>query len=186
MHHGICENGESGLNPGGYLYFRLDINLVKGLSKHTLNTYFSGMKIDPKDMFLHAFLLICPSCPFQNLSLWRKTYPLFPILHIFAPRNNVGVHIAYSWKTSLITWFFFLRGWYPTLNTSALTPPRLDFSPCIPMAAAIWMVTHVGKFMCLWNTLAKMKEQCMSWYPRGGLLNDPYRHNNNNNNNVFL
>ena len=33
---------------GGHLYFRLDIILVKGLSKHTLNTYFSGMKIDPK------------------------------------------------------------------------------------------------------------------------------------------
>ena len=28
---------------GGHLYFNLDIILVKGLSKHTLNTYFSGM-----------------------------------------------------------------------------------------------------------------------------------------------
>ena len=40
---------------GGDLYFRLDIILVKGLSKHTLKTYFSGMKIDPKYAFLHAF-----------------------------------------------------------------------------------------------------------------------------------
>ena len=39
---------------GGHLYFRLDIIRVKGLSKHTLNTYFSGMKIDPKYAFLHA------------------------------------------------------------------------------------------------------------------------------------
>ena len=63
--------------PGGHLYFRLDIILVKRLSKHTLNTYFSGMKIDPKKI-LHAFFLICVSCPFQNLSIWPKTYPFFP------------------------------------------------------------------------------------------------------------
>ena len=60
---------------GGHLYFRLDIIRVKGLSKHTLNTYFSGMKIDPKYAFLHAFFLIWASCPFQNLSIWQKTYP---------------------------------------------------------------------------------------------------------------
>ena len=32
---------------GGHLYVRLDIIFVKGLLKHTLNMYFSGMKIDP-------------------------------------------------------------------------------------------------------------------------------------------
>ena len=62
---------------GSQLYFRLDIILVKGLSKHTLNTYFSGMKIDPKYAFLHAFFLICVSRPFQNLSIRPKTYPFF-------------------------------------------------------------------------------------------------------------
>ena len=41
--------------PGGHLYFRLDIILVKRLSKHTLNTYFSGMKIDPKSAFCMRF-----------------------------------------------------------------------------------------------------------------------------------
>ena len=40
-----------------------------GSSMDTIITYFSGMKIDPKYAFLHAFFLICPSCPFQNLSL---------------------------------------------------------------------------------------------------------------------
>ena len=66
-----AEHGDScnKLHLGGHLYFRLDIILVKGLSKHTLNTYFSGMKIDPKYMFLYAFFLLCPSCPFQNLSI---------------------------------------------------------------------------------------------------------------------
>ena len=31
---------------GGNWYLKLDTIRVKGLSKHTLNTYFSGMKID--------------------------------------------------------------------------------------------------------------------------------------------
>ena len=41
--------------PGGHLYFKLDIILVKGLSKHTLNTYSSGIKMDPNYAFLHGF-----------------------------------------------------------------------------------------------------------------------------------
>ena len=45
--------------PGeGHLYFRPDIILVKGFSKHTLNTYFPGVKIDPKYALLHVFFLI--------------------------------------------------------------------------------------------------------------------------------
>ena len=93
---------------GGHLYFRLDIILLKGLSKHTLNTYFSGMKIDPKYTFLHAFFSICPSCPFQNLSVWPIAHP-FPILHVFAPLNDVCAYIAWSRKTTLITWISFMR-----------------------------------------------------------------------------
>ena len=57
---------------GGNLYFRLDIILVKGLSKHTLNTYFPGMKIDPKYAFLQAFSLICLSCPVQDFQYDQK------------------------------------------------------------------------------------------------------------------
>ena len=37
--NGFTQTGEFGAG-GGYLYFRLDIILVKGLSKHTLNMYF--------------------------------------------------------------------------------------------------------------------------------------------------
>ena len=66
---------------------------------------------------MHAFFLICPSCPFQNLSIWPKTPPP-PILHVFTPLNDVRAYIAWSWKTTLITWII-LRGWYPTSNTSA-------------------------------------------------------------------
>ena len=108
--------------PGGHLYFRLDIILIKGLSKHTLNTYFSGMKIDPKYAFLQAFFLICLSRPFQNLLIWPKTHHCFSPCNFarFCTLNNVRTYIDWSLKTTLITWFF-LRGWYPTSNTSA--PP---------------------------------------------------------------
>ena len=54
---------------GGIRMARGGIRLVHGLTKSTLITYFSGMKIDPKYAFLYAFFLICPSCPFQNLSI---------------------------------------------------------------------------------------------------------------------
>ena len=61
------------------------IRLVHGLKKIPLITYFSGMKIDPKYAFLHAFFLICLSCSFQNLSIYMtKNTPFFPILHVFA------------------------------------------------------------------------------------------------------
>ena len=38
-------------SQGGHLYFGVDIILVKGLSKHTLNTYFPVGKTDPKYAF---------------------------------------------------------------------------------------------------------------------------------------
>ena len=99
------------------------IRLVHGLTKSTLNTYFSGMKIDPKYAFLHAFFLICLSCPFQNLSIWPKTHFFFPILHVFAPLNDVRAYIAWSWKTTLITWIFG-RAWYP-LDIRVPPPPMI-------------------------------------------------------------
>ena len=85
------------LHSGGHSYFRLDIILVKGLSKCILNTYFSGMKIDLKYAFLHAFFVICVSCPFQNLSIWPKTYLFFPN---FTPLNDIRMYIAWSWKNN--------------------------------------------------------------------------------------
>ena len=54
---------------GGTQMARGGIRLVHGLTKSILIMYFSGMKIDPKYAFLHAFFLICLSCYFQNLSI---------------------------------------------------------------------------------------------------------------------
>ena len=36
-----------------------------------------------------------------------KNIHFFPILHVFAPLNDVRAYIAWSWKTTLITWFFY-------------------------------------------------------------------------------
>ena len=56
-----------------------------------------------------------------------KNTLFFPILQVFAPLNNVRAYIAWSWKTTLITWIFF-RGWYPTSNTSTPPPPPVLWS----------------------------------------------------------
>ena len=108
---------------GGALYFGVDIIHLKGLSKHTLSTYFPGMKIDPNYAFLHAFSLICPSCPFQNWWNWQK-HTLFSNFAWFcAPKQCMHVHRLVQ-KTTLtlnyVIFFFFLRGWYPT---SIQVPP---------------------------------------------------------------
>ena len=105
---------------GGYSNCKGGIRLVHGHTKSTLITYFSGMKTDPKYAFLHAFFLICPSCPFQNLSIMTKNTPFFPILHVFAPLNDVRAYSVWSWKTTLITWIFG-QAWYPPWHSSA--PP---------------------------------------------------------------
>ena len=76
------------LRPGGggsTRIARAGIRLVHGLTKSTLITYFSGMKIDPKYTFLHAFFLICLSYSFLNLSLWPKTHPFFQLCTFLHP-----------------------------------------------------------------------------------------------------
>ena len=57
------------IGGGGTQMARGGIRLIHGLTKSTLITYFSGMKIYPKCQFLHAFFLICLSCSFKNLSI---------------------------------------------------------------------------------------------------------------------
>ena len=71
------------------------IRLVHGHTKGTLITYFSGMKIDPTYAFLHAFFLICLSCPFQTSLCDQKHTLFFPILHFYffcTPEQCMRVH----------------------------------------------------------------------------------------------
>ena len=76
------------------------------------------MKIDPKYAFLHAFFLM--SIPkFVNMT---KNIPFFPILHVFAPLNDVRAYIAWSWKTTLITREFFYAD-YIQLQIQVAPPP---------------------------------------------------------------
>ena len=42
----------TGVQGSGHLYFGVDITLVKGLSKHTLSTYYPSMTIHPNYVFL--------------------------------------------------------------------------------------------------------------------------------------
>ena len=115
------------------------IRLVYGHTKSTLITYFSGMKMDPKYTFLQSVFLICPSCHFQNLSMWPKTHPFFPILHVFAPLNDVRAYIAWSWKTTLITWICG-QAWYPSWHSSAPPPPPRAQLQYVVFTA--WKLTH--------------------------------------------
>ena len=97
------------IRGGGHLYFRLDIIFVKWLTKHSLNMYLSVMKIDSKYAFLHRFL------NFSIMSLichYDQKRTLLPILPFCSPKWYTRVHIAWSWKTTLIT-LLFLRWWYP-------------------------------------------------------------------------
>ena len=77
---------------GGHLYFRLDIIRVKGLSKHTLNTYFAGMKIDPKYAFLHAFFFNLSVMSFPKFVIWPKPYPFFQFARFCTPKRCTRVH----------------------------------------------------------------------------------------------
>ena len=94
---------------GGHLYFRLDIILVEGLSRHTLNMYFSCMKIDPKYAFLHAFFLIFPLRLFQNLSIWSKTQPFSSFTRFCIPEQCTHIHCLVLKKnnTNYVNFFFY-------------------------------------------------------------------------------
>ena len=98
-HHLLSSLNLSG-GGGGTWIAKGGIRLVHGHTKSTLIKYFSGMKIDPKYAFLHAFFLICPSCPFQKFDYMTKNTPFFPILHVFAPLNHVREYSAWSWENN--------------------------------------------------------------------------------------
>ena len=76
---------------GSHLYFRLDIILVKGLSKHILITYFPGMKTNPKYEFMHVFFLIFRHL-FSKIYDHHQKHTLFPLLHIFVPLNYIHAY----------------------------------------------------------------------------------------------
>ena len=105
---------------GGTRMAKGGIRLIHGHTKSTLIMHFSGMKIDPKYAFLHAFFLTCPSCPSQNLSIWPKTHSFSNFARFCTPKRCTHVQCL-VWKTTLITWIFG-RAWYPPWHSSAPPP----------------------------------------------------------------
>ena len=136
---------------GGHLYFRLDIILVKGFSKHTLNTYFSGIKIDPKHAFLHAVFLICVSCPLQNLSMWPK-HTLFSNFARFGTHKQCARVQCLVLKNNPNYVNFFTR---MISNFKYKWTPPAHFSP-------FQLVWHQMK-QCVWVILVQLPCDC-----RGG------------------
>ena len=128
------------------------------------------MKIDPKCACLYAFFLICLSCPFQNLQHDQKTYLFSPDC---APLNDVCTYIAWSWKTTLITWFYFWRGWYPTSNTSG-SPGGSEGTCEISHFPFSYIYTIIGQGFSAnfygglyWKGQRQLKDTCLwaKWTP---------------------
>ena len=77
---------------GGHLYFKLDIIPVKELLKHTLNTYFSDMKTDPKYAFLLAFFSLVRHV-LSKISQYVKKHTYFSNRACFCtPKRCMRVH----------------------------------------------------------------------------------------------
>ena len=98
---------------------------------------------------MHVF-----ACIFLNLSFMSfpkfdymtKNTPFFPILHVFAPLNDVRAYSAWSWKTTLITWIFG-RAWYPPWHSSA-PPPRKTGGKSGNSLKKEWRQCNAGQPFC--------------------------------------
>ena len=93
--------------------------------------------------FCMRFCLICLSCPFQNLSYMSKNIPFIPILHVFAPLNDVRAYIAWSWKNNPNYVNFFTR---MISNFKNKWPPRALCPPDPPVATPLPILTVHTQF----------------------------------------
>ena len=64
------------------------------------------MKIDPKYVFLHAFFFFFVSCPFQNLSIWPKTYPFSNFARFCTPKRCTRVNCLVLKNNPNYVYFF--------------------------------------------------------------------------------
>ena len=80
---------------GGTRMARVGIRLVHGLTKSTLITYFSGMKIDPKYVFLHALIFLnLPVMFFIKFVYMTKNRPFFSNFACFCTPKRC-THVQY-------------------------------------------------------------------------------------------
>ena len=82
---------------------------------------------------------------FPKLVYRTKNTPFFPILHIFAPLNDIRAYSAWSWKTALITWIFG-RAWYPPWHSSAPPPGRPQLPGAMIAACCLTINKHFLEF----------------------------------------
>ena len=122
---------------GGHSNGKRGIRLVHGHTKSTLITYFSGMKIDPKYTFLHAFFLICPSCPFQNFSIWPKN-TFFPnFAHFCTPKRCMCIQCLVLKNNPNYVNFW-----------TSVIPPTFEWPPWV---CAISIQTNGTNVSGIWN-----------------------------------
>ena len=125
----------------------------------------------------HACFLIFLSCPFYNVSIWPKQPLFLPILHVFAPLNDVRAYICcvhcLVQKNNPNYVIFFFRGWYPTSNTSA-PPPRGEnrdtaaiFWFLINSAANVLEFTHLIIDSCEVSTKVKQSDNSIEDFVHG-------------------
>ena len=101
---------------GGALVFQAGYHPPKRIFKTHPKHIFFRYENRPLNMFLHAFFLNCASRPFQNLSMWPKTYPFSNFARFCTPKRCTHVHwLVLKNNPNYVN---FLRGWYPTSNTS--------------------------------------------------------------------
>ena len=105
----------------GHSYFRLDIILVKGLSKRTRNIYFSGMKIDPKYLFLHAFFCNLCVMSFPKFVNMTKNIPFFPQFYTHKQYTHVHCLVLKNNPNYVNFFFFFYRD---DIQFEIQVPPR--------------------------------------------------------------
>ena len=116
------------------------------------------MKIDPNYAFLHAFFLICPSCLFQNLSIWPKTHPFFQFACFCTPKRCTRVHCLVLKNNS--NYVNFWRSLIPPPDIQVPPPPR-------------WKEVLTKLDANLWEIWQKFKCRRSMSYPPGNVIAPP-------------
>ena len=123
----VCNNLHVG---GAHVFQSRYLSRKRTFKTHPKHAFFRYEHRPWIRIFACVFFFICPSCPFQNLSIWPKTYPFFQFCTFLAPLNDVRTYIAWSWKTALITWFFFYEDDIQLQIQVAPLPPRSAWAFC--------------------------------------------------------
>ena len=113
------------LLPGGHSNGKRGYQARPWTHKKHPNHVFFRHENRPLIRVFACIFLNLPVMSFPKFVYMTKNTPFFPILHVFAPLNDVRAYIAWSWKTTLITWIFG-RAWYPPWHSSGPSGILLD------------------------------------------------------------